>query len=77
MEPVKERAKPEAVEQKSTILTVRVLWGCQAYNATPEEAAKRVVADLFEQLSRGGSVSVHVEESDGSEHTLEVTAGGQ
>jgi hypothetical protein len=74
-EPAKqERAKPETDEQKSTVLTVQVLWGCQAYNATPEEAAKRVVADLFEQLSRGGSVSVHVEESDGKEYTLEVAA---
>jgi hypothetical protein len=70
----KERAKSEAVEQKSTMLTVRVLWGCEAYNATPEEAAQRVVSDLFEELSRGGSVSVHVEESGGKEHTLDVTA---
>ena len=68
----KERAKSEAVEQKSTMVTVQVLWGCHAYNATPEEAAQRVVADLFEQLSQGGSVSVHVEESDGKEYTLEV-----
>jgi hypothetical protein len=73
----KERAKSEAVEQKSTMLTVQVLWGCQAHNATPEEAAQRVVADLFEQLSRGGSVSVHVEEFGGEEFTLEVTAKGQ
>ena len=73
----KERAKSKAVEQKSTTLNVQVLWGCQAYNATPEEAANRVVVDLFEQLSRGGSVSVHVEDSDGREHTLDVTARGQ
>lgn len=70
----KERAKSEAVEQESTILTVQVMWGCEAYNATPEEAAKRVVADLFEQLSRGGSVSVYIAGSDGKERTLEVTA---
>jgi hypothetical protein len=70
----KERAKSEAVEQKSTMLTVQVLWGCQAYNATPEEAAQRVVADLFVQLSQGGSVPVHVEELGGEEYTLEVTA---
>ena len=55
----------------SWMVTVRVLWGCQAYNATPKEAAKRVVADRFEQLLRGGSVSVHVEESGGKEYTLE------
>ena len=58
----------------TTRLTVQVLWGCQAFNATPEEAAQQVVADLFEPLARGG-VSVHVEESDGREYTLEVTAG--
>jgi|SRR5215472_13230040 len=28
--------------------------GCQAYDTTPQEAAHTVVADLFEQLSRGG-----------------------
>jgi hypothetical protein len=70
----KERAKPEADEQQSTKLTVQVLWGCEAYNATPEEAAKRVVTDLFDHLSKGGSLSVHVEESGGEEFTLEVTA---
>ena len=72
-EPAKnERAKSEAVEPKSTMLTVQVLWACHAFNATPEEAAKRVVTDLFEQLSRGGSVSVHVTSSDGRERTLDV-----
>jgi len=70
----KEHAKSEAVEQKSTMLTVQVLWGCEAYNATPEEAARRVVADLFDQLSRGGKVSVHVAELGGKEYTLEVRA---
>jgi hypothetical protein len=73
-QPMNERIKSEAVEQKSAMLTVQVLWGCQAYNATPEEAAQRVVADLFDRLSRGGSVSVHIAGSDGSERTLEVTA---
>lgn len=73
----KERAKTETADQKSTMLTVQVLWGCQAYNATPEEAAQQVVADLFEQLSQGGSVSVHVEEQGGKEYRLEVTAGRQ
>jgi hypothetical protein len=75
MEPAeKERATPKAVEQERTVLTVQVLWGCQAYNATPEQAAKQVAVDLFEHLSRGGSVSVHLEKSDGSERMLEVTA---
>ncbi len=69
----KERATSEAVEKKSTMLTVQVLWGCHAFNATPEEAARQVVADLYEQLSRGGSVTVHIEDADGSERTLEVS----
>ncbi len=66
-------AQSEAVEKKSTILTVQVLWGCHAFNATPEEAARTVVSDLYELLSRGGSVSVHIEEVGGKEHTLEVS----
>ncbi len=74
-EPAKnERAKSEAVEQQSIMLTVQVLWACHAWNTTPKEAAKQVVADLFEHLSRGGSVSVHVTSSDGREHTLDVVA---
>ncbi len=72
----KERTKSEPVEQKSTMLTVQVLWACQAFNATPEEAAQQVVADLFDLLARGGSVTVHIEELDGKEHTREVTARG-
>ena len=64
----------EAAEQKSTMLTAQVLWACHAWNATPEEAARQVVADLYEHLSRGGPVQVHVEELDGTEHMLEVTA---
>jgi hypothetical protein len=74
-EPVKKNSvNTEAVEEKSTMLTVRVLWACQAFNATPKEAARQVVADLFDLLARGGSVSVHVEESGGKEYALEVTA---
>jgi hypothetical protein len=71
----KESPKIEAVEQKREVLTVQVLWGCQAYNATPEEAARRVVADLFDQLSGGGNVPVHIQEPDGTESTLDVSAG--
>ncbi|HLM83354.1 MAG TPA: hypothetical protein VK302_22330 [Terriglobales bacterium] len=74
-EPAKrERAKSEAIEQKSTMLTVQVLWGCHAFNATPEQAAKQVVADLFEHLSSGGTVSVRVTGMDGEEHMMEATA---
>jgi hypothetical protein len=76
-QPKKERAQSEAVEQKSTMLTVQVLWAAHAFNATPEEAAQQVVADLFDLLARGGSVSVRVEEMDGTEYTLEVTARRQ
>jgi len=75
--PKMERTKPEADNQKSTMLTVQVLWGCHAWNATAEQAAKQVVTDLYEHLSGGGSVSVHVAELGGSEHTLEVTARRQ
>jgi len=72
----KESVNTKAVEQKSTMLTVQVIWACHAFNATPEEAAKQVVADLFDLLARGGSVTVHIEELDGKEHTREVTARG-
>ena len=73
----KESVNTEAVEEKSTMLTVRVLWACHAFNATPKEAAQQVVADLFDLLARGGSVSVHIEELDGAEYTREVTARRQ
>ena len=59
--------------QKRAALTVKVVWCCHAWNATPEEAAQQVVADLFEQLARGGTVTVHIEDADGNEHTLEVS----
>lgn len=74
-EPAKKTSvNAEAVEQQSIMLTVQVLWACHAWNTMPEEAAKQVVTDLYNHLSRGGSVSVHVEGSDGMEYTLEVTA---
>lgn len=72
----KERLESESVKQKSTMLTAQVLWSAHAWNATPEQAAQQVVADLFDLLGRGGSVSVHVEEMDGIEHTLQVRARG-
>jgi phosphoribosyl-dephospho-CoA transferase len=55
-------------------LTLQVLWGCEVYNAIPKEAARKVVADLLEQLSQGGAVTVHVAEEDGPEYMLEVCA---
>lgn len=70
----RERAKSEAVKQRSTVLTAQLLWAAHAWNATPEEAAQQVVTDLFEHLSRGGTVSVRVEGLDGKDHTLEVSA---
>jgi hypothetical protein len=67
-----ERAKSNAVEQKSAMLTAQVLWAAHAFNATPQAAAQQVVADLFDVLARGGTVSVRVEGLDGGEHLLEV-----
>ena len=75
MEPAKkERTAPEAIEQNSAILIVQVVWGGYSFNASPEQAAKQFVADLYEHLSRGGKVSVHVEALDGTEYSLETTA---
>ena len=75
MQPAKkERIKSEAVEQKSAMLTAQLLWSAHAWNATPEEAAHQIVSDLYEHLSRGGKVSVHVEALDGTEYSLEATA---
>ena len=74
-EPAKKASvNTETARQKSAMLTVQVLWACHAWNTTPQEAAQQVVADLFDLLARGGSVSVHIEELDGKEHTIEVTA---
>lgn len=57
MEPLKkEHVESEAVERKSTVLIAQVSWCAHAWNATPEQAAKQVVADLYAHLSRGGSV---------------------
>ena len=68
-----QRAKSEAVEGRSTVLTVQVLWACYAWNVTPEEAARQVVTDLYAHLSGGGTVPVRVEGLDGIER--EVSAG--
>jgi hypothetical protein len=75
MHPTKQkRAESDAVQQKSTMLTAQVSWCAHAWNATPEQAARQVVADLYAHLSRGGSVSVRIEGLEGSEHTIEVSA---
>jgi hypothetical protein len=65
---------PEAVEQKSAFVTAQVLWCGNAWNASAKEAAQQIVADLYEHLSGGGKVSVHVEALDGTEYSLEATA---
>lgn len=70
----KDRTISEPVEQNRPILIVQVVWGCYAFNASPKGAAERVVSDLFNLLARGGTVPVHIEDSDGNEHTLEVGA---
>jgi hypothetical protein len=73
-EPASEESiESEAVEQNSAILIVQIVWGGYSFNALPEQAAKQFVADLFAHLSRGGTVPVRVEGSDGTE--LEVSAG--
>lgn len=73
-EPKKERLESESVKQKSAVLIAQVSWCAHSWNATPEQAARQVVADLFKHLSGGGSVQVYVEEPDGTQHVLEVTA---
>jgi len=64
----------QPVKQKSTVLIAQVSWCAHAWNATPEEAAQQVVADLYEHLSRGGTVSVRVGGLEGTKHTLEARA---
>jgi hypothetical protein len=56
------------------MLTAQLFWAAHAWNATPEEAAKQIVTDLYEHLSRGCTVSVRIEGFEGSEHTIEVSA---
>jgi len=56
------------------VLLAQVSWCAHAWNATPEQAARQIVTDLFEHLSNGGTVSVRVEGLEGSEHTIEVSA---
>ena len=70
----KERLESEGVKQKSAVLIAQFSWCAHAWNATPLEAAQQLVTDLYGHLARGGSVSVRVEEMDGREHTIEVTA---
>jgi hypothetical protein len=56
------------------MLTAQLVWAAHAWNATPEEAAQQVVADLFDHLARGGMVPVRIEDSDGGEYVMEVAA---
>jgi hypothetical protein len=75
MEPAKrERREFEPAKQKAPWLKVQLLWGCDAWNVTPQAAAEQVVADLFDLLAAGGTVPVRVEELDGTEHELQVMA---
>ena len=70
--------KPGNVENMAKpCMTLQVVWACEVYNAVPKEAARKVVADLLEQLSQGGAVTVHVTEEEGPEYTLEVCAVGK
>jgi hypothetical protein len=69
----KERAKPASKKKEHDVSRAGAL-GVSCVNANPEEAARQVVTDLFEHLSRGGSVSMHVEEPDGKAYTFEVSA---
>ena len=46
-----ERATSKAAEQKRSVLIVQVLWACHVFNATPEQAAQQVVADLFDRVT--------------------------
>jgi hypothetical protein len=74
-EPAKRKhAESEAAERKSTMLIAQVSWCAYAWNATPDEAARQVVADLYAHLSRGGTVSVRIEGLEDSEHTIEMSA---
>ena len=75
MHPTKqERSESDAIEQNKATSIVQILWGCYAFNVSPQEAAQQVVSDLYEHLSHGGKVSVHVEALDGTGYSLEVTA---
>ena len=73
-EPAKKERLESEVKQKSAVLIAQVSWCAHAWHVSPEEAAQQIVADLYAHLSRGGPVQVHVEELDGREYTLEVTA---
>jgi len=77
MEPEKrERAESDAAQQKKTWLNVQLLWGCDAWNVTPERAARQLIADLHAHLISGGSVQVRVTGMDGEERTLQTKARG-
>jgi hypothetical protein len=70
----KERVESEGVKQKSAVLIAQFSWCAHAWNVSPEKAAQQVITDLYGHLSRGGMVSVRIEDSDGKEYLLEVRA---
>lgn len=70
----KEHAESEGVKQKSAVLIAQLSWCAHVWNSTPEEAAQQVASDLFQHLSRGGSVQVHIVDPHGREYTLQTTA---
>jgi len=73
----KEHLESEGFNQKCAVLIAQLSWCAHAWNVSPEVAAQQVVTDLYAHLSRGGSVQVHVEGSDGTTRMLEVTARRQ
>jgi hypothetical protein len=56
------------------MLTAQVLWACHGFNVTLEQMAKQIVTDLYDHLSRGGTVPVRAEGLDGTEYSIEVAA---
>jgi hypothetical protein len=69
----REWIESEVIKRKIAMSIVQVVWGGYSFNASPEQAAKRFVSDLYKHLSSGGSVTVRIEGLDGTE--LEVLAG--
>ncbi len=69
-----EGLESEGVNQKSTVLIAQVSWCAHAWNATPQASSATGRRRSLRHLSRGGSVQVHVTDSHGREHAVEVTA---
>lgn len=81
--PKKSRVASKKLEAKTAIATkgasgpveVQILWGCVAYNASPEDAARTTVLDLAEHIAEGAPIPVIVRDEDGNEYRYEVSAG--